>query len=192
MKAIFLLFIVTNLFLSSFSQLTKKNWLVGGSGKFYSYKTSYRTATYNTDGKYTDIYISPNVGYFVADKLAFGLRPSFSSSKGEITSPGGGRTNTRRYSLGPLGRFYFLSVDKAYNLLVDVDYQYGQTTLDNKKVGHFTNFSAMFGPAIYFNNCIALEFLFGYNSSAAYDDDAIDYKQKGMQVSIGFQIHLEK
>jgi len=93
MKKLFASLFFITLLNTAQSQLTKGNWLVGGNGKFYSYTSNYNSAAYNSTASYTQIDLSPNVGYFVADKLAFGLRPTFSSIKGKVTTTGGLSTN---------------------------------------------------------------------------------------------------
>ena len=94
------------------SQLTKGTWVVGGTGKFYANNNSINSSTYNVDAKYTEISISPSVGYFIIDKLVLGLRPTFSSLKGKVTSSGGLSTNVQRYWVGPFGRYYLLEKEK--------------------------------------------------------------------------------
>ena len=192
MKELVLLFIFSTFIFAANSQITKGNWLAGGIGKFYAYKSQYISASYSNEASYTQIDISPNIGYFVADKIAFGLRPTFSSLKGEVTGPGGLRTNTRRYAIGPFGRFYFLNTDKQVNLLTDLCFQYGITTLDGKKIGNFNEFSILGGPVVYFNTIVGLELLLGYSASLNEVEQAYQITQKGFQIIIGFQIHLEK
>lgn len=192
MKQLVLLFSFSTFFFTAQSQLTKGIWLAGGTGKFYAYKSQYSSATYSNEASYTQIDLSPNIGYFVADKLAFGLRPTFSSIKGEVTGPGGLRTNTQRYAVGPFGRFYVLSTDKQFNLLTDISYQHGITNLDGKKIGNFNEFSVLVGPVVYFNSSVGLEFLLGYSASLEEKEQAYRETKKGFQIGIGFQIHLEK
>jgi hypothetical protein len=68
--------------LAANSQITKGYWLIGGSGKFQSYNQKTILGTLNTEWNYTNIDISPSVGYFVKDRVAFGARSTFSSIKG--------------------------------------------------------------------------------------------------------------
>lgn len=82
MKKTFFILLLCSVFDGAKAQLTKDNWLVGGTGKLYAYNQDYTNPSYSVQYKYTDIGIYPSVGYFVMDKLAFGLRPSFSSLKG--------------------------------------------------------------------------------------------------------------
>lgn len=107
------------------AQITKGIWLLGGSGSFYSYNETYNSPTYSNTAKYTNIDISASTGYFIFDKLAIGLRPTFSSFKGKVTSPGGGTTNSYKIGIGPFVRYYFLNADKPFNVLADMSYQLG-------------------------------------------------------------------
>ncbi len=110
---LFYFFLVTTI---SFGQLTKGNWLVGGSGSFYSYNAdaTYPTAAFNT--KYTDMSISPSIGYFFTNKLTIGLRPNLSTWEG--SNSGGGAVNSLRLAVGPFAWYYLLRGDKQFNLLV--------------------------------------------------------------------------
>lgn len=137
--------------LTAKSQLDKGIWLVGGSGSFYSYNENYNSPTYNSTAKYTNIDISASVGYFIVDKLSAGLRPTFSSFKGKVTSPGGGSTNSYQLAVGPFVRYYFLKDDKPFNLLTDVSYQFGllQNLGALHSKGKNNTFSVMGGTEIF-------------------------------------------
>jgi hypothetical protein len=123
-KRLFISFVLTILSNSIYSQLTKGNWLVGGTGKFYAYAVKYSSSTNSSEQDYTQIDLSPNIGYFVTDKLGFGLKPTFSSIKGKVTTSGWS-TNVQRYWIGPFGRYYFLNAGKQANIVTDVSYQFG-------------------------------------------------------------------
>lgn len=191
MKKLFTSLLSTIVFFTVHAQLDKGTWLAGGTGKFYSYTSQYSSATYSNEASYTQIDLSPNVGYFVVDKLAFGIRPTFSSIKGKVTTAGGGSTNVQRYWIGPFGRYYFLKPDKQVNIVTDVAYQYGIFNAGGQK-GKLNTFSAMAGPVVYFNSSVGLEFLLGYSSSLEDVEQANKESRKGFQIGIGFQIHLQK
>ena len=74
---------------SIWGQLTKGHWLVGGSASFNSYKNEIFSNSYNENGKYTQIDLSPNVGYFFAYRCAHGLKTTFTCMKGEHAVAGG-------------------------------------------------------------------------------------------------------
>ena len=191
MKSVFAIFVFILFSNDIKAQLDKGIWLVGGTGKFYSYISENSSAIYNTENRYTQIDLSPAIGYFVIDKLAFGLRPTFSSIKGKVTSAGGLSTNVQKYLIGPFSRYYFLSNENNYNIVTDLSYQFGFFGGGLAK-GKLSTFSALLGPVIYFNTSIGLEFLLGYSYSNEDVEQANKEIRKGFQIGIGFQIHLEK
>lgn len=181
-------------------QLMKNNWLIGGSGSLYSYNENYSAPTYNQTAKYTSIDVAASAGYFIVDKFAVGLRPYFSSYKGEVTSASagsGGSTNSYRLAIGPFARYYFLNIDKQFNILTDIGYQFGinkQLDASHNK-GKFNYFSVMGGTEVFFNSTAGLEILLGYTQkiiSIENSPSALNNNKKGFQVSIGFTLHLEK
>jgi len=191
MKRVFLLFLITIFSFTSYGQLTKGNWLVGGTGNFLSSKNIYTSPTFSSSSDRIDIKISPNIGYFIIDKFAVGLRPSFSKYKEQVTN--GGYSNINRFEFGPFARYYFLDVEKQFNILTDLSYQYGIYRFRTTK-GNINTFSASAGTVIFFNSSVGLEFLAGYynRKEVIQQNGDIVTNQKGFQVSLGFQIHLEK
>ena len=174
------------------SQISKGYWLLGGGGEFYSYISRHTSTVYNSEYKYTKIDLSSNVGFFVKDRLAIGIRPAFSSNKGE-SIPGGIRTNIQRYWIGPFTRYYFLKPRKQVNILTDISYQYGTLDVDDPgKLNKLNQFSAMVGPAVYLNNSVGIEFLLGYSSSMEEWEGIQKLSTEGLQIRLGFQIHLKK
>lgn len=195
MKYILIALIIVLFSFPAASQLTKGIWLVGGSGSFYSYTERYNSPSTDFTAKYTNISISASVGYFVVDKLTLGLRPTFSSLKGEVIN--GGKTNSYRLAGGPFARYYCLRPDRPFNLLADVSYQFGINkylgVLHEK--GKFNTFSIMAGTEIFFNATAAIEFLLGYTQKVTSIENSpgeFNSNKKGLQASIGFQLHLEK
>lgn len=178
--------------LTAKSQLDRGIWLVGGNGNFLTSKYEYSSPTFSSTSDRLNISISPTVGYFIIDKLAVGLRTSFSKNKDQVNGTGGLFTNVNRFTLGPFAKFYFLEKDKQYNLIADVSYQYGLYSFKPTK-GNSKTFNASIGPVIYFNTSVGLEFLLGYYSTkeTIKQNGDITTKQSGFQIGIGFQIHLE-
>lgn len=177
------------------AQLTQNHWLVGGSGSFYSYNENFDSPLTNFTAKYTDINISTSIGYFVIDKFTLGVRPTFSSVKGEVMN--GGKTNTYKLAGGPFARYYFLQSDRPFNLLADVCYQFGINKYLGAlhEEGKYNTFSIMAGPEIFFNTVAGIEILFGYTQKIGSIENSpgeFTSNKKGFQASIGFQLHLEK
>lgn len=197
MKNTFFLFLAIFFTINSFAQLDKGNWLVGGSGNFYLSKrdyTSYTSPVLNGYSKELHLTISPNGGYFLLDKFAVGLRPYFSWGKGESfpndPTVSGGKSDSKRYGIGPFIRYYFLDKEKQFNILTDFSYQIGEWNVGDK--GKLSNFSFLAGPVIYFNTSIGMEFLLGYSSQSEELKNFSVNSSKGFSVNIGFQIHLIK
>ncbi len=198
MKKMILSFLLFASALTAKSQLEKNTWLVGGSAYFYLSKRDYTSSvTSNGNGysKELNLTMSPNIGYFLIDKLAVGVRPYFSWGKGEFfpsdPTSSGGSSDSKRYGIGPIARYYFLDKEKQFNILTDISYQFGEWNAGGQK-GKLSNFSFTAGPVIYFNSSIGLEFLLGYNSQSEVLKAYSKNSSKGFQTSIGFQIHLIK
>ena len=178
------------------AQLDKSVWLVGGNGTFYSYTENYSTSTFSQVGKFTIFDLGASIGYFFIDKFVVGLRPSFSSYKGEVLNTPGG-TNQLSFSIGPFVRYYLLSKDKPYNILFDASYQPGinKYLRSPQEKGKSNTLSIMGGSEIFFNSSVGLEILLGYSSKMLSIDDsqsAFKTSRKGFQTSIGLTFHLEK
>ena len=192
----YLLFVVAFAFYTNIAsaQLTKGNWLIGGNGKFYSSKEDFKIPpSISSSSKRIDINISSNIGYFVTDRLAFGLKPavSFVKSKTIHSNTSNDKNLTiQKYLLGPFGRYYFLDKKRQSNILIDASYQFGTYSIYESR-GKLRTFSIAAGPVIYFNSSVGIEFLVGYRYSFEAIDDA-KRTNKGFQVGIGFQIHLKK
>lgn len=196
MKHFFCFVLLLIIVSTTFGQLTKGHWLVGGSGKFYSYENEYSTSSFTSNGKYTQIDLSPNIGYFLANKFALGVKSTISSIKGDFTVVGGvgnGGTSTQRYLFGAFGRYYFLEEAKQTNIVIEASYQAGMIRGLNNTKGNLNNFSISAGPVIYFNQSVGIEFLLGYvTNSEKYTSQVLSENKNGFQISIGLQIHLIK
>ena len=173
MKTITLFFfIVFGMGLTANAQITKGNWMVGGTGSFTN--TDVRDEIGNEIGNSSQVRLNPNIGYFFFDKFATGLIGQFIYGKAK-----NGPSNSD-YGIGPFARYYFLKSDNQINLFVDGSYVYYSSN------GSFYNFKA--GPVLYFNNSVGLELTFGYGSTKFTGD----YQLNEFRVGLGFQIHLEK
>ena len=168
--------------ISTTAQITKGNWMVGGTASFTS--SSYESTTNNNNtssGKGIGIILSPTFGYFIIDKLALGISPTFGYTKTD-----GGNDSTS-YGIGPFIRYYLLKPEKRINVLTNVSYYYGtnnaNTTSDN------LNFKA--GPVIFLNSSVALELTLNYNIGQFKSDSSVS-TFKSFNFGLGFQIHLEK
>jgi hypothetical protein len=179
-KLTFVVIFVGFLFISK-AQITKGNWMVGGNASYSS--TKYKNG--NEIQKTFILNISPDVGYFFANRFAAGLRPEFYYWKGTTSS---GSTEARIFRAGPFARYYFLSEEKTLNLLLEGAYQYSITKTNASTVKSNT-FSFFGGPVIYFNTSVGMEFLIGYSTSSILISNE---KENTIRFRIGIQFHLEK
>lgn len=186
MKTIKLLFATTLLYaLSTNAQITKGNWMVGGSGNISSYENKYINNGTEISNKGLGINISPNIGYFFANKFVAGANISIGYTKPQ------GYENSTSYGIGPFVRYYFLKEDKRINLLAQANYSFGSSKSGiNRSQSNGYGFKA--GPAIFFNSSVALEVTLDYNSSKLIPNNSQSSSYNNFQVGLGFQIHLEK
>ena len=188
MKHFFLTIILLNTSLIIFAQLDKGTWLVGGNGNYQSTKIEDREPfTYN-NGTSKELILSPNFGYFIKDKLCFGLKPNFRTYKGTFI---GGSPNANWFDLGPFSRYYFMDKEKQFNVLTELSTQFGIFNDLKVKTSTTTIFSAMAGIEAFFNSSCGVELLIGYQNSNEKFENGVKRKS-GLQIKIGFQLHLIK
>lgn len=187
MKTITLFFfMVFGMISTSNGQITKGNWLVGGSGSFNSTTAEGNSNGITTTSKGSSIQINPNVGYFVSDKFAVGLNPYVS-----FGNPEGSNNNSFGFGIGPFARYYFLKADKSINVFSHIGYNYGKGYRNSESVNDSNNFVVKAGPVLYFNDSVGLELTLDYNiSNINYNSSTTDFKT--FSIGLGFQIHLEK
>jgi hypothetical protein len=194
MKHFFFFLTLMLMAISSKCQLDKKHWLVGGTGSFFSYKEEFiATGQPALSGKLREVNILANVGYFLFDKLAAGLRPGIASVKSRGANTLATHTENIAIYVGPFVRYYIMSKEKQFNILVDGSCQFGSLTNFGK--GSVNNASIMAGSEMFFNSSVGIEFLIGYlYQKRTIDDTQTGYSflRKGLHASIGFQIHLTK
>lgn len=167
--------------ISSQAQITKGNWMVGGSGYFknikYKAKNNPTTATESNH-----LGVTPNIGYFVIDKLALGLKSGLYYYEQDKLY------KDIHYSIGPFVKYYFLNTEKRVNVFAQADYSYNESnskTWNTKSSSKEFNFKI--GTAVFFNSSVALETGLEYINTLTEIN-----KGRTFQVSVGLQIHLKK
>ena len=170
-------------FVNSNAQITKGNWMVGGSGSFYKTEAGDQTSTTEGNG----FNISGNIGYFPINKFAVGLTPSIGYSKTKGNSePGKG------YGIGLFTRYYFLNAEKRINLFSHLEYRYTASYSGSTNTGNGNNFIIKAGPVIYFNSSVGREITLNYEDSNIKSQYGSDSTFNNLNIGVGFQIHLEK
>ncbi len=177
---------------ASFGQITKNNWMVGGSFSYSKVKLYDGSVLFQ---KIRLVNTSPAVGYFVIDKLATGIRAKILLSKvWNVTSQFGTQVSRQnQYDAGPFVRYYFLPVDNKINLFGDLAFTYGThitfNSSDKLPDDHQYAYSVAGGMALFINSSIAAELQVEYSR---WHEVNIDSHYKKLQLGIGLQIHLER
>lgn len=184
MKRILLLFIVITLILfKANGQITRGNWLVGGN---MSFTASQFKSDISPRQKNSLLVISPTVGYFLADKLATGLKVSFNSAN---QNDGTNSLKQQNFNFGPFLRYYFLSTENRANLFVDGIYQYGITNASSSSNLKLNTYSFSGGSSIFFNSNVAVEFSLGYSTTTYSNYNGVN---SNIIAGIGLQFHLQR
>ena len=168
------------------AQITKGNWMVGGSGNFDYAKTEPKnTNSSGTNINYTDngtysITLDPNIGYFIKDKLAIGMKISLVNSFIKFRAL---NLNDTYISISPNFRYYFLNVDKTYNVFIEPSFNY----YTNNSLGNSSGFGLKSGFEIFLNSSVGIEPSLNY-----IYNESNQYKRNNFFIGIGVQVHLEK
>lgn len=208
MKYLFL--IVFIFFNTLYSQVDKGNFLIGGNGYLYfiedDINQNFPEESYTIEK--TSIRISPMLGYFIFDKFAVGITPSFNfednNYKGYHMPFYGDRTYT--YSVGPFIRYYLLP--GKLKPILDFRYlysferiEYTSTNLERKKFIYVSESTQneiipSVGLTYLFNNSFGLELLLSYSIKVQNleKNQSFNYQTRtesnSLLLNIGFQIYL--
>jgi hypothetical protein len=168
-----------------FAQVDQGQIMVGGSAQFDHQSQG--------DNKVTAIGIAPDLGYFVINQLAVGLRPEFMYAKSKTkTSPTTTITSSgTSFTIAPFVRYYFMPSGDKINVFGDASYGFGSSKVKGASSVSGNYYQIKAGPAIFLTPNTALEFAAYYRSNGgdAYEDAAGD-RENHFGLSVGFQIHL--
>jgi hypothetical protein len=183
MKTIKLFFLATLLFSGlANAQITKGNWMVGGSGNFSADK-NYDTEDESLSTKTSSYNLNIGMSYFFVNKLATGVKLGYEG----FTPKYEGVYSSSNYNFGPYARYYFLNPEKNYNLFIESSYLVGAYSsagfINNRRT-----FNISAGPTIYFNSSVGLELFIQYSDFKYSEGTGATRK---IQTGIGFQIYLE-
>ena len=183
MKLMFTFSLLFSVF-TSWAQINKGQFLVGGSGTFYA--NSYSMS----ESKNRGFYIEGRSGIFLIDKMAAGVQLGYSYVKEFYTLNTGERHQqfSRDFSTGPFLRYYILAAEKKINFLVDGSYyhKWSKSGVLRSSVEKSYGYAFGAGPAFFLNPNISLETTLNYE----YNDELRDSKK--FKFKVGFQAHLTK
>lgn len=189
MKKSTLLALVLGITMTSFAQINRGQFLIGGLINFQSTKNEYSN---DPNYKLNTISISPNIGYFIIDKIAAGVRIDIRSYKSNSGVLEARETTT---GIEPFLRYYFLPGSKKVNAFIDGSYVHDKTkTRYYSSSDYFFEMSRGYhfsaGPSIFLTNQIALEFTVGYEHIKS--NDSGNAKVSTFSSGFGLQVHLGK
>lgn len=175
-------------FLMSNAQITKGNWLMGGNGNLSFTKSEGKNN--NTagliinsipDSESIGILLEPNIGYFIKDKFAAGLKIGFENY---FSTQSSFQLNNTQFTIGPFLRYYILDVDKPFNIFLEPSYfRYSYKPLGNPSQG----FGFKFGHAYFLNSSVGIETSLNYQYK-----ESDQLKTNTLFLAFGFQLYLEK
>ena len=174
--------------ISAFSQIDKGSFLVGGAVNFRSNK--YESSSISSNNIVYQI--QPNIGYFVLDRLAAGIKAGYQRSRYRVENSSFFEKRSE-YAIAPFARYYFLPNTEKFNLFADASYQWGwasSTSNDYSEpsIYKLRGYSIAAGPALFLNPRVALELTIGYS----YTNTTYEQKNYTIESGIGLQIHLGK
>lgn len=172
-------FLVFNVLMASstfsYSQLQKGSFLIGGTATYTDYSKFFNYTR-------TEVEVAPNIGYFLFDKFALGLRSGFTIINSEYHSQ-----DQTTYLLSPYLRYYILSPDRPFNIMVQTHYQNQFSKSYNSN-----EFGVSGGLIVFLSDNIALEFLLGYTKQKSYNENINSLNINSFKSGISFQIHLNR
>lgn len=184
MKHFTLFLLLTTVTITATAQIQQGKFLIGGNISFESIKNEGSNVT---DYKTTNFFFSPNIGYFIIEKLTGGIRLDIKSYK--QSSPNDWRQTYT--SISPFLRYYFLPSVKKINAFIDVGYLNYKTKFRNEasftSVDRSNGYLISGGPAIFLTEQVALEFTVGYKRVIVQNGD---YLSTTFNSGLGLQIHL--
>ena len=170
---------------STSAQITKGNWLIGGNASFSYDSHNTTNALGNFKNSSFNLELSPNVGYFFIDKLAGGLRVSYSQYFSEESS---NSSDSNTLSLDPFIRYYFLPIDQNFNVFAETSYKF---YLKNE-YSDIKTFSIKAGATYFVNSSVGYELALQYLNSNFDNSFNNSGTINTIMLSFGLQIYLEK
>jgi len=192
MKKLAVLFLFSVFIIKSHSQITKGNWLVGGS-MAYSKENSSRNDVVNRKERTIDV--SGNVGYFIVPKLTGGIRLNSFFSKQKYPQIDGSYSTISQNNLGvgPFARYYFLNAENQINIFTDEGILYSvlriKSTSTQKSYEKTLKYYFSGGAVIFLNTSVGIELILSYNNTKVIKYDS---KGESVQFRVGLQFYLEK
>lgn len=133
---------------SVYSQISKGQWIVGGTADFSHSHASGTTNMVSSDDKLTSFESSPGIGYFFMDQLCAGIRIGIISSETRHVIDGRSNPLLSNYystkskitalAFSPFVRYYLLAESRKFNVFADASYAYNHNKAKTETYQEFT------------------------------------------------------
>ena len=169
-KTIYTTILICIFSLTTHSQITEGNWMVGGDAIIRGYKFE-NSEKFNY---YAEIF--PKVGYFISDKFVVGSEIGVFINEATFYT-----------SFVPFTRYYLLDVEKIVNPFIEGGV--GIKIIKDRQIESTSNrfiYQLKAGISIFFTNSV------GLNVTLNYKDNYPFQSTQEISVAFGFQVHFKK
>jgi hypothetical protein len=196
-------FILLTFCITTYAQIQKGRWLVGGS-----LSGSYQKGGALNNYRESSIQAPIQFGYMVGSGVAIGLRGQarYSEAKFEMRSTSYypyysyGTTyeviiKSELYSVGPFVRVYVLPNNQKFNCYIEPHVGYGKykgsdrLIVTGKSDNNYLNYNLSIAPVVFLNPNTSLEFILAYNYTSFNHSETNAFSYL---FGVGFQTFLGK
>jgi len=191
MKKIIAIFLLSTVTFGVEAQISKGNFLLGGSVGFNSTTSKYISNGVTTpQGTTTTFSVVPQAGYFITDQIVGGIGLTITSIS---YKPNGASNslNSTRFLFSPFVRYYF--PPKIYlQGGLDIGSASASSTGGGSNTNSLFGWTLLAGYPVFLNESIAIEPQIGYNALTNKTDAANKTTDGNFFVRVGFQIYFNK
>ena len=169
MKKMLLTLLLTTGVIIANAQTEKGDWMVGGN------------LSLNTSGNNTEFSLTPDIGIFIINNLAFGGNLGFIYSKS-------GDANVTSFGIGPFLRYYFTTARIRPILHGSLNFLSQKTKITGlpSTTNNVTSYFLGGGAAIFISDQVSIDAVLGYANSKIKNYGS----NGGLALNIGFQVYL--
>jgi outer membrane protein len=176
---------------NSFCQFNKGRFIAGGSVRFSSSNLENVFSGNTTETRVSTFSFSPNVGYFIIDKLAIGASVGLSTSRYAVEAQNVEAVNSTA-SIGPFMRYYLPKpIFFQAAAMLGTSKLKGIQPTETESNRALTQLGLAAGYAYLFNDFVALEPMIGYQTYTTKDKPTGDKATDGtFYLSCALTIYL--
>jgi hypothetical protein len=203
-KLIFVFVVISTFSTKAYCQLSKKQWLVGGSLNGRYHQVSEMEPFYGVPALQNESQVAFNcpigIGFFVKNKWAVGIVGFYSLDRREVSQLYENVNYEKQlteeftqFGYGIFSRYYFLPIKHSFNLYTSVGLNAGRANYlivsDDINIATqdlLSNATISLAPVYFINKNVAVEFIVSYVANISNN------LQYSMLFGIGLQAHLGK